>query len=239
MPTIALVDDDHNILTSVSIALEAEGYRVMTYSDGASALDGFKTSPPDVAVLDIKMPRMDGMEMLRRLRQKSDMPVIFLTSKDEEIDELFGLKMGADDFIRKPFSQRLLAERVKALLRRSASKDPTNSKEADAKVLERGQLRMDPERHICTWKNKAVTLTVTEFLILQALASRPGVVKSRNTLMDAAYNDEVYVDDRTIDSHIKRLRKKLKSADEAFDMIETLYGVGYRFREVVASAALS
>jgi two-component system, OmpR family, response regulator ChvI len=177
--------------------------------------------------------------MLRRLRQKSDMPVIFLTSKDEEIDELFGLKMGADDFIRKPFSQRLLAERVKALLRRSASKDPTNSKEASAKVLQRGPLRMDPECHICTWKNEAVTLTVTEFLILQALASRPGVVKSRNALMDAAYNDEVYVDDRTIDSHIKRLRKKLKSVDEAFDMIETLYGVGYRFREVVASAALS
>jgi two-component system response regulator ChvI len=234
MPTIALVDDDHNILTSVSIALEAEGYRVMTYSDGASALDGFKTSPPDVAVLDIKMPRMDGMEMLRRLRQKSDMPVIFLTSKDEEIDELFGLKMGADDFIRKPFSQRLLVERVKTLLRRSTSKDGANSKEAGAKVLERGQLRMDPERHICTWKSEAVTLTVTEFLILQALASRPGVVKSRDALMDAAYDDQVYVDDRTIDSHVKRLRKKFKSVDEAFDMIETLYGVGYRFKEALA-----
>ncbi len=238
MPTIALVDDDHNILTSVSIALEAEGYRVMTYSDGASALDGFKTSAPDVAVLDIKMPRMDGMEMLRRLRQKSEMPVIFLTSKDEEIDELFGLKMGADDFIRKPFSQRLLVERVKVLLRRSTSKEPTNPKEASAKVLERGPLRMDRERHICTWKDKAVTLTVTEFLILQALASRPGVIKSRNALMDAAYDDEVYVDDRTIDSHIKRLRKKFRSVDEAFDMIETLYGVGYRFKEVLASVAL-
>ncbi len=235
MPTIALVDDDHNILTSVSIALEAEGYRVMTYSDGASALDGFKTSPPDVAVLDIKMPRMDGMEMLRRLRQKSDMPVIFLTSKDEEIDELFGLKMGADDFIRKPFSQRLLVERVKAVLRRSTAKDPTNPKEADAKVLERGLLRMDPERHICTWKSEAVTLTVTEFLILRALASRPGVVKSRNALMDAAYDDQVYVDDRTIDSHVKRLRKKFKSVDDAFDMIETLYGVGYRFKEALAA----
>jgi len=235
MPTIALVDDDHNILTSVSIALEAEGYRVMTYSDGASALDGFKTSPPDVAVLDIKMPRMDGMEMLRRLRQKSDMPVIFLTSKDEEIDELFGLKMGADDFIRKPFSQRLLVERVKAVLRRSTAKDPTNPKEADAKVLERGLLRMDPERHICTWKSEAVTLTVTEFLILRALASRPGLVKSRNALMDAAYDDQVYVDDRTIDSHVKRLRKKFKSVDDAFDMIETLYGVGYRFKEALAA----
>jgi two-component system response regulator ChvI len=235
MPTIALVDDDRNILASVSIALEAEGYRVMSYSDGASALDGFKTSPPDVAVLDIKMPRMDGMEMLRRLRQKSDMPVIFLTSKDEEIDELFGLKMGADDFIRKPFSQRLLVERVKVLLRRSTAKDPTNPKEADAKVLERGLLRMDPERHICTWKSEAVTLTVTEFLILRALASRPGVVKSRDALMDAAYDDQVYVDDRTIDSHIKRLRKKFKSVDDAFDMIETLYGVGYRFKEALAA----
>ena len=231
MPTIALVDDDRNILTSVSIALEAEGYRIMTYTDGASALDGFKTSPPDLAILDIKMPRMDGMELLRRLRQKSDMPVIFLTSKEEEIDELFGLKMGADDFIRKPFSQRLLVERVKAVLRRATTKDGTNPKEADAKVLERGLLRMDPERHICTWKSEAVTLTVTEFLILQALASRPGVVKSRNALMDAAYDDQVYVDDRTIDSHIKRLRKKFKSVDDAFDMIETLYGVGYRFKE--------
>jgi two-component system, OmpR family, response regulator ChvI len=232
MPTIALVDDDRNILTSVSIALEAEGYRIMTYTDGASALDGFKTSPPDLAILDIKMPRMDGMETLRRLRQKSDMPVIFLTSKDEEIDELFGLKMGADDFIRKPFSQRLLVERVKAILRRSAPKDGSVPKETDtAKVLERGLLRMDPERHTCTWKNEPVTLTVTEFLILQALASRPGVVKSRNALMDAAYDDQVYVDDRTIDSHIKRLRKKFKVADDDFDMIETLYGVGYRFKE--------
>ncbi len=232
MPTIALVDDDRNILTSVSIALESEGYRIMTYTDGASALEGFKASPPDLAILDIKMPRMDGMEMLRRLRQKSDVPVIFLTSKDEEIDELFGLKMGADDFIRKPFSQRLLVERVKAVLRRASPKDGAPPKEMDsAKVLERGQLRMDPERHTCTWKSEPVTLTVTEFLILQALASRPGVVKSRNALMDAAYDDQVYVDDRTIDSHIKRLRKKFKSADEEFDMIETLYGVGYRFKE--------
>ncbi len=233
MPTIALVDDDRNILTSVSIALEAEGYRIMTYTDGASALDGFKTSPPDLAILDIKMPRMDGMETLRRLRQKTDIPVIFLTSKDEEIDELFGLKMGADDFIRKPFSQRLLVERVKAVLRRVAPKDGTTPKEADTtKLLERGLLRMDPERHTCTWKGEPVTLTVTEFLILHALAQRPGVVKSRNALMDAAYDDQVYVDDRTIDSHIKRLRKKFKQADDDFDMIETLYGVGYRFKEM-------
>ncbi len=232
MRTIALVDDDRNILTSVSIALEAEGYRIMTYTDGFSALDGFESSPPDLAILDIKMPRMDGMEMLRRLRQKSDVPVIFLTSKDEEIDELFGLKMGADDFIRKPFSQRLLVEHVKAVLRRSGGKDGTVAKETDAaKVLERGQLRVDPERHTCTWKNEPVTLTVTEFLILQALATRPGVLKSRNALMDAAYDEQVYVDDRTIDSHIKRLRKKFNVADDSFNMIETVYGVGYRFKE--------
>jgi two-component system response regulator ChvI len=229
MPTIALVDDDRNILTSVSIALEAEGYRIMTYTDGASALDGFKTSPPDLAILDIKMPRMDGMELLRRLRQKSDMPVIFLTSKDEEIDELFGLKMGADDYVRKPFSQRLLVERVKVVMRRIAAKE--GDKIAGVKMLERGLLRLDPERHLCTWKNEPVSLTVTEFLILQVLASRPGVVKSRNALMDAAYDDEVYVDDRTVDSHIKRLRKKFRAVDDAFDMIETLYGVGYRFKE--------
>ena len=232
MPTIALIDDDRNILTSISIALEAEGYRISTYTDGVSALDGFKTSLPDLAILDIKMPRMDGMEMLRHLRQKSDMPVIFITSKEEEIDELFGLKMGADDFIRKPFSQRLLVERVKVLLRRATPKDGAVVKEVDTKVLERGLLRMDPERHACTWKNKSVTLTVTEFLILQAIASRPGVVKSRNALMDAAYDDQVYVDDRTIDSHIKRLRKKFNAADEEFDMIETLYGVGYRFKDI-------
>jgi two-component system, OmpR family, response regulator ChvI len=232
MPTIALVDDDRNILTSVSIALEAEGYRIDTYSDGASALDGFKVALPDLAILDIKMPRMDGMETLRRLRQKSDLPVIFLTSKDEHIDELFGLKMGADDFIRKPFSQRLLVERVKVVLRRASPKDAVAPREGNGKVLERGQLRMDEERHSCTWNNQPVMLTVTEFLILQALANRPGVVKSRNALMDAAYDDQVYVDDRTIDSHIKRLRKKLQASDVGFDMIETLYGVGYRFKEV-------
>jgi two-component system, OmpR family, response regulator ChvI len=233
MQTIALVDDDRNILTSVSIALEAEGYRTNTYTDGVSALDGFRTAPPDLAILDIKMPRMDGMETLRRLRQKSRLPVIFLTSKDEQIDELFSFKMGADDFIRKPFSQRLLVERVKVVLRRASPKDAAVApREADSKVLERGQLRMDEERHSCTWKNEPVTLTVTEFLILKALASRPGVLKSRNALMDAAYDEQVYVDERTIDSHIKRLRKKLQASDAEFDMIETLYGVGYRLKEV-------
>ena len=231
MPTIALVDDDRNILTSVSLSLEAEGYRVQSYTDGASALDGLKTSPPDLAIFDIKMPRMDGMELLRRVRQQSDMPVIFLTSKDEEIDELFGLKMGADDYVAKPFSQRLVVERVKAVLRRFQPKDGQPTEEEAARVLERGKLKLDPERHTCHWDNRPVTLTVTEFLILQALASRPGVVKTRDALMDAAYDDQVYVDDRTIDSHIKRLRKKFKQVDDDFDVIETLYGVGYRFKE--------
>lgn len=232
MHTIALVDDDRNILTSVSMALEAEGYRTQTYTDGASALDGLSVNPPDLAIFDIKMPRMDGMELLRKVRQKSELPVIFLTSKDEEIDELFGLKMGADDFIKKPFSQRLLVERVRSVLRRSFPKDIVAAIEPSAKALERGALRMDPERHTCTWNNRPVILTVTEFLILQSLAQRPGVVKSRNALMDAAYDDQVYVDDRTIDSHIKRLRKKFKAVDNDFEMIETLYGVGYRFKEI-------
>jgi two-component system response regulator ChvI len=241
MLTIALVDDDRNILTSVSIALEAEGYKVETYTDGASALDGLLARPPQLAIFDIKMPRMDGMELLRRLRHKSDIPVIFLTSKDEEIDELFGLKMGADDFITKPFSQRLLVERVKAVLRRASNREaaaaaggggtPKAGAVLQARSLERGQLAMDQERHTCTWKGEPVTLTVTEFLILHSLAQRPGVVKSRDALMDAAYDEQVYVDDRTIDSHIKRLRKKFKMVDVDFDMIETLYGVGYRFRE--------
>ncbi len=231
MPTIALVDDDRNIVTSLRMLLETEGYKIQAYTDGASALDGLSVDPPDLAILDIKMPRMDGMELLRRLRQRSEMPVIFLTSKEDEIDELFGLKMGADDFIRKPFSQRLLVERVKAILRRSAPREPGSIIEDTAKVLERGKLKLDPERHTCIWDGKQVTLTVTEFLILQALAHRPGVVKSRDALMDAAYDDQVYVDDRTIDSHIKRLRKKFKLVDNNFDVIETLYGVGYRFKE--------
>jgi two-component system, OmpR family, response regulator ChvI len=231
MPTIALVDDDRNIVTSLRMLLETEGYKIQAYTDGASALEGLSADPPDMAILDIKMPRMDGMELLRRLRQRTEMPVIFLTSKEDEIDELFGLKMGADDFIRKPFSQRLLVERVKAILRRSSPREPGSVVEDTAKVLERGKLKLDPERHTCIWDGKAVTLTVTEFLILQALAHRPGVVKSRDALMDAAYDDQVYVDDRTIDSHIKRLRKKFKLVDNNFDVIETLYGVGYRFKE--------
>jgi two-component system, OmpR family, response regulator ChvI len=228
MPMIAVVDDDQNILTSVSMTLEAEGYRTATYADGRSALDGLQSDPPDLAILDIKMPRMDGMETLRRLREKSDLPVVFLTSKAEEIDELFALKMGADDFVRKPFSRSLLLERIKAVLRRHEfiPKEPGGTK-----ALEHGHLRMDPERHTCTWNNEPVLLTVTEFLLLQALALRPGVFKSRNALMDAAYDDQVYVEDRTIDSHIKRLRKKLKQVDASCEVIETIYGVGYRLKE--------
>jgi len=175
---------------------------------------------------------MDGLELLRRLRQNGDLPVIFLTSKDEEIDELMGLNAGADDYIRKPFSQRLLLERVRAVLRRAEHvKGPSTNGEPKKEALVRGKLSLDPQRHECTWDGKAVRLTVTEFLILQALAQRPGFVKSRDSLMDAAYDDQVYVDDRTIDSHIKRLRKKFKAADESFDAIETLYGVGYRYKE--------
>jgi two-component system, OmpR family, response regulator ChvI len=231
MPIVALVDDDRNILTSVGMVLEAEGYTVQKYNDGAAALQGLQDNPPDMAIFDIKMPRMDGMELLRRIRQKTDLPVIFLTSKDDEIDELFGLKMGADDFVKKPFSQRLLVERVKAVMRRAAPRDGTPIVTDATKIIERGKLAMDSDRHACTWAGKPVTLTVTEFLILQALALRPGIVKSRDALMDAAYDDQVYVDDRTIDSHIKRLRKKFTQVDETFDGIETLYGVGYRFKE--------
>jgi two-component system response regulator ChvI len=234
MTQIAFVDDDENILTSLRIFFEAEGYDVSTYTDGATALDALTGDPPDIAIFDIKMPRMDGLELLRRLRQRSNLPVIFLTSKDEEIDEVVGFTVGADDFIRKPFSTRLLGERVKAVLRRarSAAGLPEPGGEVEQhKVLTRGALTLDPNRHVCLWQGELVRLTVTEFLILQALAQRPGYVKSRDQLMDAAYDDQVYVDDRTIDSHIKRIRKKFRDVDETFDGIETLYGVGYRYRE--------
>ncbi len=232
MATIALVDDDRNILTSVSILLESEGYDVETYNDGQSALDAFNRKLPDLAVLDIKMPRMDGMELLQRLRQKTSMPVIFLTSKDDEIDEILGLRMGADDYVKKPFSQRLLIERVRSLLRRQEALDGVEIEETDeTKVMIRGQLTMDPLRHSVSWKGNNVTLTVTEFMLLQALAQRPGFVKSRDQLMDVAYDDQIYVDDRTIDSHIKRLRKKMRTADDTFNAIETLYGIGYRYNE--------
>jgi two-component system, OmpR family, response regulator ChvI len=231
MANIALVDDDKNILASVTLLLEQEGYHVRAFADGASALTALSATPPDLAILDIKMPRMDGLELLRRLRQNADLPVIFLTSKDEEIDELMGLNAGADDYVRKPFSQRLLLERVRAVLRRADPNRGAGGADGKKDALVRGKLALDPQRHECTWDNKPVRLTVTEFLILQALAQRPGFVKSRDSLMDAAYDDQVYVDDRTIDSHIKRLRKKFKHVDDDFEAIETLYGVGYRYRE--------
>jgi two-component system response regulator ChvI len=232
--TIALVDDDRNILTSVSIALQAEGFGTRVYSDGETALKALIDNPPDLAVLDVKMPRMDGMELLRRLREKSAVPVIFLTSKDDELDEALGLAMGADDYIAKPFSQRLLIARIRAILRRTEMRatPPAESPSAEEPAqIVRGRLTMDPARHRVAWDGRDVTLTVTEFMILEALAQRPGVVKSRNQLMDVAYQDDIYVDDRTIDSHIKRLRRKFRAVDGEFKAIETLYGVGYRFGE--------
>ncbi len=229
---IALVDDDRNILTSVSIALQAEGFVTRVYSDGQTALKALADNPPELGVFDIKMPGMDGMELLRRVREFSAIPVIFLTSKDDEVDEALGLAMGADDYISKPFSQRLLIARIRALLRRqelARGEAVATSEQPEQPLLERGRLVMDPDRHKVQWDGKDVTLTVTEFLILEALAQRPGVVKTRNQLLDIAYHEDVYVDDRTIDSHIKRIRRKFRAADPEFDAIETLYGVGYRF----------
>jgi len=238
MAKITLVDDDENIVTSVSLALESHGHTVKAYFDGAAGLAALENDPPDLAILDVKMPRMDGMEVLRRLRRTSDLPVIILTSKDEEIDEILGFNLGADDYMHKPFSQRLLIERVKAVLRRAGvdgedagAAGPAPTAEGGARAIKRGKLTLDPARHDCLWDGKPVKLTVTEFLLLQSLAQRPGFVKSRDNLMDAAYDDQVYVDDRTIDSHIKRMRKKFRDVDPEFDAIETLYGVGYRYRE--------
>lgn len=232
---IALIDDDRNILASLSIALQAEGYVTRVYADPEAALKALGENPADIAVCDIKMPKMDGLELLRRLREKTAMPFIFLTSKTDELDEALGLAMGADDYIAKPFSQRLLIARIKAILRRSelnrAEALPNAEPATPRETLVRGRLEMDPDRHRVTWSGQDVTLTVTEFMILEALAQRPGVVKSRNQLMDIAYQDDVYVDDRTIDSHIKRLRRKFREVDPQFNAIDTLYGAGYRFTE--------
>ncbi|KPL67056.1 transcriptional regulator [Erythrobacter sp. SG61-1L] len=232
---IALVDDDRNILASVSIALQSEGFATRVYTDGTAALKALTENPPDLAVFDIKMPRMDGMELLRRLRETSTLPVIFLTSKDDEQDEAAGLAMGADDYIAKPFSQKLLIARIRAILRRSTMAPQNNGEHEDAapggEEMLRGRLAMDPARHKVHWDGKDVSLTVTEFLILEALAARPGVIKSRNQLMDAAYPDDVFVDDRTVDSHIKRMRRKFRSVDPEFSGIETLYGAGYSFSD--------
>jgi len=228
---IALVDDDRNILTSVAMALEAEGYEVKTYNEGESALKGIAANPADLVVLDIKMPRMDGMEVLTKLRETSHVPAIFLTSKDDEIDQLLGFKMGADDYITKPFSQRLLIERIRAILRREQLRAAGNETKTAAKTMVRGDLVLDDERHLCTWKGQPVALTVTEYLLVKALATRPGHVKNRDQLMDQAYGETIYVDDRTIDSHVKRVRKKFKVVDDDFNHIETVYGVGYRYKD--------
>lgn len=226
---IVLVDDDRNILTSVSMALEAEGYNVRTYMDGEEALRGLMAHPADLAVLDVKMPKLDGFELLRRLRRSSAIPVIFLTSKDGEEDEVNGLKLGADDYIKKPFSQNLLVERIRAILRREQL--VRAAPRGNENVVERGSLRLDESRHECRWKEERISLTVTEFMLLLALVERVGYVKTREQLMAAAYGDHMGVDDRTIDSHVKRLRKKFRDVDPAFDQIETLYGAGYRYRE--------
>ena len=232
---IALVDDDRNILTTVSIALQAEGFVTRLYSDGETALKALLENPPDLAVFDIKMPKMDGLELLRRVRAQSALPVIFLTSKDDEADEEVGLELGADDYIAKPFSLRLLTARIRAILRRAEpdrtlGKNPQNHDNAHPKI-DRGRLFMDPARHHVKWDDKPVSLTVTEFLILEALAARPGVIKSRNQLMDAAYPDDVFVDDRTVDSHIKRMRRKFRQVDPTFGAIDTLYGAGYSYTD--------
>ncbi|WP_240993417.1 response regulator transcription factor [Commensalibacter melissae] len=211
--------------------LEADGFIVQTYTDGESALQGLLSRPVDLVVLDIKMPRMDGIELLQRLRNRSQMPVIILSSKDEEIDQLMGLRLGADDYITKPFSQRLLLERIRALLRRHEVNKAENDGGINNGMVVRGALTLDDMRHQCRWHDQDIQLTVTEFLLTKALATRPGLVKSRDQLIDAAYGENIYVDDRTIDSHIKRIRKKFRQIDPEFNKIETLYGIGYRYKE--------
>ena len=230
MVKICLIDDDQNILASLSLALKSEKFNVETYSDGIAGLEALKNNNFDIAILDIKMPRLDGLEVLQKLRNSSDIPVIFLTSKDDEIDQLLGLKMGADDYITKPFSQKLLIERVKVILKRTSSSSKENQVNSDF-LIERGNLLLNMDRHECHWKEERIKLTVTEFLLLESLVNRPGYVKNRDQLMSAAYNDDLYVDDRTIDSHIKRIRRKFRAIDKSFNSIETLYGVGYRFNQ--------
>ena len=230
MVKICLIDDDQNILASLSLALKSEKFDVETYTDGISGLEALEKDNFDIAILDIKMPRLDGLEVLQKLRNSSNIPVIFLTSKDDEIDQLLGLKMGADDYITKPFSQKLLIERVKVILKRTTSSSEENQVASDS-LLERGELLLNMDRHECQWKKERIKLTVTEFLILECLVNRPGYVKNRDQLMSAAYSDDLYVDDRTIDSHIKRIRRKFKLIDNEFNSIETLYGVGYRFNQ--------
>ena len=232
MPRIVLVDDDRSHTMSLSMMLEAEGFEVECHLDGLAAWKALSKSLPDILVLDVKLPGLDGMDVLQRLRYVSNIPVMFCTSKEDEIDEVLGLRMGADDYVKKPSSPRVLLERIRALLRRWEVLGGDQASEADdTTIMVRGPLSMDPMRHGVIWRGMAVSLTVTEFALLKALAVRPGFVKSRDQLMNVAYDDQVYVDDRTIDSHIKRLRKKMRRVDGDFDAIETLYGIGYRYNE--------
>jgi len=230
---IALVDDDRNILISVKIALENEGFQVVIFHDGEEGYKGIIAEKPDLAVLDVKMPRMDGMEVLTKLRDTSNVPVIFLTSKDDEVDQVIGLRLGADDYITKPFSQRLLIERIRSVLRRYAAiSTGISSLQDNSHIIVRGSLELDDSRHLCRWNGQHVNLTVTEYLLIKALAIAPGHVRSRDQLIDAAYGESIYVDDRLIDTHIKRIRRKLREIDNRFDDIETLYGVGYRYKDI-------
>jgi len=226
--SIALVDDDRNILTSISMALENEGFKVQTYVDAENALVGISRNPPDLAVIDIKMPGMDGEELLKRLRKKTTIPILFLTSKDEEVDELLGLKLGADDFIKKSggFSIKVLIERIRVQLRKK-----THTVDDSKNLIKHGKLVLDPSQLECEWNGKSLPekLTTTEFLIVKELAKRPGIIKERAQLMDIAYKDNNDIEDRTIDSHVKRIRKKFKQVDKNFSAIETRYGSGYRW----------
>ena len=231
MPTIAVVDDDADVLALVKEVLGEEGHDVLLYDNGRTAFDAFEVNSPDLIISDIRMPHMDGIELLRRVRQKSAVPIIFLTGRLNEVDELLGLRVGADDYIRKPFSPRILVERVRTVLRRLSDGHAAAGGVPDGDVIDRGHLRLDKERHSCTWRDNKVVLTVTEFRLLETLAIRPGVIKSRDALKDAAYSGKINVDDRTIDSHIKRLRKKFRTVDATFDRIEAMYGVGYLFKE--------
>lgn len=231
---IALVDDDRNIVMSVKLALESEGFTVVAFHDGEEGYAGILAEKPDLAVLDVKMPRMDGMELLTKLREVATVPVIFLTSKDDEVDQVIGLRLGADDYITKPFSQRLLIERIRSVLRRYAATIPVKQGDIhdQSYLITRGSLELDDSRHLCKWKGETVNLTVTEYLLIKTLAISPGHVRSRDQLITAAYGESIYVDDRTIDTHIKRIRRKMREIDKNFDEIETLYGVGYRYKDI-------
>ena len=229
MQRIALVDDDRNILTSLSMMLEQEGYRVDTYSDPELALRSMRRTPPDIAVLDVRMPRMDGLDLLQQLRKESDIPVVFLTSQSSEADEVLGLRLGADDFVRKPFSPRVLLERLRSLTRRAEMTAGTLSRDKPMPQITRGPLTMDPNSLRVSWRDRAIKLTPTEFSVLRFLVNKPGFARSREQIMNDAYGENIYADDRTIDGHIKRIRKKIRKVDSDFDAIETLYGMGYRF----------